>query len=87
MKEQGFSKDDWHLCKGLLSVYLKWDDSKHIIQYQTGKIEKSQNSALVGLTRSQREQDRNFNAFLDLGSARETVIVTVSDQESRSMSA
>ena len=38
------------------------------------------NSDSNGLTRSQREQDKNFQqVFLDLGSAKDTVYLSVSD--------
>ena len=31
--QKWYSKDDFYLCQGLLSIYLKLDDSKQVIHY------------------------------------------------------
>ena len=64
--ERIMAKDDFHLCEGLLSVFIKMTNDRQTVVYQRGRIERSSSDT----TMSKKDK-----VVLDLGSEKETVSI------------
>ena len=64
--ERIMAKDDFHLCEGLLSVFIKMTNDRQTVVYQRGRIERSN---------SETDMSKRDKVVLDLGSEKETISI------------
>ena len=62
--------EDWHLCQGLLNIFIKPHADRHIITYNKSKIVRSS----LGSSRAPYR-----DAVIDFGSFKETIEIDPSD--------
>ena len=59
------SKDDLHLCEGLLNIFIKPDTDRQVITYKKSRIQRS----------SYQSSAKLRDAVLDFGSYKETIYI------------
>ena len=76
------SKEDWHICEGLLSVFMK-DGNKQAIGFRTGHYTGSNENSLrdSNLNSQHPSSIQDQLVILDLGSYKETISMETSENK------
>ena len=71
LEKVGMDGDDYHLCEGLLNIFIKKNDERHVITFKKNNIMRSSASSLSTRPRA--------DAMIDFGSYKETISVDPSE--------